>query len=625
MADVAMEAKLVAVSGAMVGDVFSLDGEQVSLGRDIANSLWLPDASLSRRHCLFVRQGQAWDVQDLGSSNGTFVNGLQVTTHRLQAGDRITIGDSTLLFVERPTGHSTAALVDTTPVIVTSRVMPDDTSYLQRAADAASRTEHGLRALLAISTVINQLRSEEDLYRELLKLVCELAPASDAAIVLVDQGGQLTIAATAGSGGDRLNVSRTVVRQVMTERAAVLGQESGAAAFQTRSLTDVLSLLCVPLAVRTKVFGAIYLAETARAAAFDDEHLQLVTAVGRIAASAIDNLRHAAALQHEADRLHADLGLEHQAVGSSPPMRAVYDRIARIARADTTVLVTGETGTGKELAARAVHFNGSRARRPFIALNCATLSETLLESELFGYERGAFTGAVTQKKGKLELADGGTLFLDEVGELAPPLQSKLLRFLQEREFERVGGTRPIRVDIRLISATNRTLQQEVRAGRFREDLYFRLNVVQIQMPPLRERRSDIPLLVRHFLNRFARKAGRRVTGVSAAAMACLAAHDWPGNVRELENVIERAAVLGSTEEILPEDLPETILDVHQPPAAAGDVDFHSGVAEMKKRLIVEAFGKAKGSYVETARLLGLHPNYLHRLIRNLGLKSALES
>jgi two-component system response regulator HydG len=230
---------------------------------------------------------------------------------------------------------------------------------------------------------------------------------------------------------------------------------------------------------------------------------------------------------------------------------------------------------------------------------------------------------VAQKKGKLELAEGGTLFLDEIGELAVALQSKLLRVLQEREFERVGGTRPIRVDIRLISATNRSLLNEVRAGRFREDLYYRLNVVTLEMPPLRERQSDIAALARHFLTKCARKAGRRLTGISAAAMNCLSAYEWPGNVRELENAIERAVVLGATEEIVPDDLPEAVVEAAITPAASEDNSFHAAVLDTKKHAIVQAFRSAGGNYTETARLLGIHPNYLHRLVRNLGLKPVL--
>ena len=293
---------------------------------------------------------------------------------------------------------------------------------------------------------------------------------------------------------------------------------------------------------------------------------------------------------------------------------------------DTTALITGETGTGKELAARAIHFNSPRARRPFIAINCAALTESLLESELFGHERGAFTGAVAQKKGKLELADGGTVFLDEVGELAPALQSKLLRVLQERELERVGGTRPIKIDIRLLSATNRDLPASISAGTFRRDLYFRLSVVAIQLPALRDRHDDVPLLARHFVDVYARKCGRRVTRISPAAMQVLLAYHWPGNVRELENAIERAIVMGTADEILPEDLPESLLETAStPPPTSAHEDLQAIVVDAKRRAVLAAFHKAGRNYTQAARLLGVHPNYLHRLIRNLDMKTELES
>jgi Nif-specific regulatory protein len=248
----------------------------------------------------------------------------------------------------------------------------------------------------------------------------------------------------------------------------------------------------------------------------------------------------------------------------------------------------------------------------------------LLESELFGHEKGAFTGAVAQKKGKLEVADGGTVFLDEMGELAPSLQAKLLRVLQEREFERVGGTHPVRIDVRVIAATNRDLVESVRACTFRQDLYYRLNVVSIEMPALRERREDIPLLAAYFASRAAEKSKRHVRGVSPEARVCLTNYDWPGNVRELENAIERAVVLGSSEFVLPEDLPEAVLETERP-AGVNISGYHETIAEAKKQVIMRAVDQAGGNYTEAAKLLGVHPNYLHRLIRNMNLKSALKS
>jgi transcriptional regulator with PAS, ATPase and Fis domain len=305
-------------------------------------------------------------------------------------------------------------------------------------------------------------------------------------------------------------------------------------------------------------------------------------------------------------------------------MREVYNLIRRVAPTDSTVLIQGESGTGKELVARAIHRNSPRSAHPLVAVNCAALTETLLESELFGHEKGAFTGATAQKKGKLELAQGGTLFLDEVTEMAVALQPKLLRALQEREFERVGGTRTIKADIRLIAATNRDLGAAVAAGTFRKDLYYRLKVVGLSMPPLRERREDIPVLADYFIHKISSKGKSKGKTLSPAARACLIGHDWPGNVRELENAIERALILGTAEMILPEDLPEEILEASSGPTASTP-KYHGALKDTKKQIILEALHRSSGNYIEASELLGVHPNSLLRLIRKLGLKDAAKA
>jgi Nif-specific regulatory protein len=254
-----------------------------------------------------------------------------------------------------------------------------------------------------------------------------------------------------------------------------------------------------------------------------------------------------------------------------------------------------------------------------MAVNCAALNESLLESELFGHEKGSFTGAFAQKKGRLEVAAGGTVFLDEIGELTPSLQVKLLRVLQEREFERVGGTVTISVDLRVIAATNKNLEEAIEVGQFRQDLYYRLNVVSLEMPALRERREDIMLLANYFADKYGQRCNRKLKGFSTEARNYLTAYDWPGNVRELENTIERAIVLGTTEWILPEDLPESLLEMKV--TNGSTTTYHAAVVQNKKQIIVNALAEAKKNHVEAARLLGIHPNYLQRLIRNLNLEA----
>ena len=318
-------------------------------------------------------------------------------------------------------------------------------------------------------------------------------------------------------------------------------------------------------------------------------------------------------------RFTSELTIEHDLVGQSPPMRDLYQRIGRASPSESTVLISGESGTGKELVARAIHANSARARGPFVAINCAAVPEGLMESELFGHERGAFTGAVAQKRGRIETAHGGTAFFDEIGELPLALQAKLLRVLQERQLERVGGTRAIPVDIRVVAATNRDLDKAIKDGTFRQDLFYRLNVIALPVPPLRERHGDLALLITYFVRRHAARSGRRIRGVTREARVRLLDYDWPGNVRELENAIERATVLGAGDWIDVDDLPEQVLESPSPGQAA-DPGYHGGVNRAKRELIAKALERAGGNVARAARDLQLQPTYLHRLIKNLGLR-----
>jgi Nif-specific regulatory protein len=327
-------------------------------------------------------------------------------------------------------------------------------------------------------------------------------------------------------------------------------------------------------------------------------------------------------LKSENKHLRAELHSGHRMIGDSDAIRRVLEIISRVAARDSTVLIVGESGTGKELVAREIHNRSVCATGPFVAVNCATLSESLLESDLFGHEKGAFTGAITQKKGKFEFADGGTIFLDELGEMPPQVQAKLLRVLQEGEFERVGGIRSIRSNVRVIAATNRDLKQALKSGGFREDLYYRLNVVQLTVPPLRERRDDILLLANYFISKHSEKCKRVVTGLSDAARSCLLQYDWPGNVRELENAIEHAIVLGSSEHVEVEDLPDQVMGTAVSLENQSSIDYQSLVQNAKRQILLNAIESTNGNYSAAARLLGIHPKNLHRLIRSAGLRGS---
>ena len=601
------------------------------------NLLAISDPSLSRHHCVIRREADGYRIRDLESRNGTFVNGATVNESLLKHGDQISAGDSVFLLLlhDAPSPTANQILFDDGPTRATDQLRPQDALYLQperilQELPETSRVARNLNALLKISRVIHASRDVEQLQGQILESIFEVVPAERGAILMDFQDDRFDAVFVRNSNGipaQTLRVSRTITRQVVDQGVAILGSNvlNSDQLQKVESLvtSNIHSLLCVPLLMFGKVMGCIYLDTTNRASQFDRDHLQLVTAVAGLAAVALENARQLQSLEQENLRLTTEINLDHNFVGESAPMREIYKLLAKVAPTDSTVLLQGESGTGKELAARALHRSSPRGSKPFIAIDCSAIPEGLLESELFGHEKGSFTGAIAQKKGRLEMAQGGVVFLDEVGDLSPAAQVKLLRVLQERKIERVGGTHPIAVDIRLVAATNKNLEESVKRGAFRLDLFYRLNVVGVVMPPLRERVGDIPLLAQYFMHKSGIKCHLRPKKISPEAVARLVDYDWPGNVRELENAIERALVMSTAELICPEDLPEAILERDAPPGVEV-AKYHASVKDLKKRLILNAMEEAQGNYTEAARILGVHPNYLHRLIRNLDLREVIK-
>jgi transcriptional regulator with GAF, ATPase, and Fis domain len=632
--------RLLVLSGPLKDATIPLAEGEVTIGREASNGIAVADPSVSRKHCLVSWQDGRFRVRDLESRNGTLVNGAGVGEQWLQHGDEIVTGDSSFLFlvedeVLAPPGGR-VEFDEAQFAAETTILHPRDVVYLHpdrllQELPATSREARNLNALLKISRIVHAIRDLNELQDQILSLIFEIVPAGRGAILLADGEGQQfnSMFARMRQAGQTplVRVSRTIARQVLDQGIAILGGDVRGCdelrEVESLAASQVRSLLCVPLTVFRQVIGCIYLDSDSLSNRLHEEHLQLVAAIAAISAVALENARRLHWLEQENERLTVEVTQERSLVGEGERMKEVYQFLKRVAPTDSTVLIEGESGTGKELAARALHRDGPRARKPFVAINCSAIPETLLESDLFGHERGAFTGAAALKKGRLEVADGGVVFLDEIGELAPTLQVKLLRVLQEREFERVGGTRPIKVDIRLIAATNCNLEQAVRDGSFRQDLYYRLAVLKITMPTLRDRKDDIPMLVRHFVQKHAKRCKVKLRPISREALACLRNYDWPGNVRELENAIERALVLASSDVILPEDLPESLLERPSLPEMT-EASYHAAVKEFKKQLILDAVEQTQGNYAEAARILGVHPNYLHRLIRNLELKDILK-
>jgi transcriptional regulator with GAF, ATPase, and Fis domain len=556
------------------GEVFPLNAAQrYGMGRAPNNSIVIKDELASREHCeVYFADGQ-WHARDLGSLNGTRLNGQVLTRDTILAPqDEIRIGRTRLLYLEKMAGVPSAPpvtkLADQSVAI---RKRLGDTRY-QQPMDVTHQTSEGkafprerieadLARLYQLALRMGEAESIEGLADIVLTGLLDAVPADVGAILTLRENKDLdTLAYKTRDPNQKTyhKISQFVSSEVLTNRQAILAEDVTTHANLSKrdSLAELkaTSLICAPVRVEGQVFGLIHLYGSGAVRPLDAEDLEFVVAAATQFAVAVQALRKQSRLSAELTSLRDQLKVESELIGTSKPIADIVTQIGKVAGTNATALIRGESGVGKELVARAIHFNSPRREGPFICLNCAALTETLLESELFGHEKGAFTGATEKMLGKFEAADKGTIFLDEIGEMNVGTQAKLLRVLEGHSFERVGGNTAIKVDVRVVAATNQALELGVQAGKFRKDLFFRLQVVEFRVPPLRERLSDVPVLAEHFLKRFVRETGRKIRGFTPAAIKKMQLYQWPGNIRELKNVVERAVALRTGPMIDEEDV-----------------------------------------------------------------------
>lgn len=500
-------------------------------------------------------------------------------------------------------------------------------------------SERDWRALLEISQRVNSSLDVEVVLEQTLEMLAEVVQADASSIWIVDEINRTLYCAIATGGRSeqikniRLPWDAGIVGWVVQNdhwylTTDAMHDERHARDVAVQVAYDAHTLLCVPMHSRGRVIGCIEVINKAQGNPFQDKDLVQLSIFANLVGLAIENARSFSLIQQENQTLRRELGDRRiqpkPIIAESQKMREVVELVERVAPTDSTVLIRGESGTGKEIVAQTIHALSPRSRGPFVAINCGGIPENLLESELFGHEKGAFTGATSRRIGRFELAKGGTLFLDEIGDMPHPLQIKLLRVLQSRQFERLGGNEVLHADVRIIAATNQDLEQLLKEGRFREDLYYRLNVISMFLPPLRERREDILPLARYFSKQASAKLHRPPIDFHEDAEQLLLAHDWPGNIRELENAVEHAVVLARTPEIRAVDLPfnvqgvlgrETVLNTYPDPLEEAQRLF-------RKDHIRRILNRHKGNRTHAADALKIQRTYLSRLIKELNLEDA---
>jgi Nif-specific regulatory protein len=662
-------AYLVIREGSKWSDVFRLiPGQSVLVGRAPTNQIVIKDERCSRTHVeVFMSAGQ-WTVRDLDSRNGTLIGTQTIQgDYVLKPGDVIRIGHTQLVFVHKLSeafsdGNSGVRRMTSEERRKIAEESDDGSSVLAVGEPTTITHRRGQTKFLAASEEEESGVSKMGrAAAKLCKLAFELAKAPDVAaladlalrglaegtqtdagaVLMTPKGFQgeprgrdLEIVASRSSSSHQYHrISNFLASTVLREGEAVLARNvMGDSALGNRdSQGEILatSVLCAPIRRGQKKYGLIHLYSTVQELTPDPDDLEFTLAVADTVAVALENLQRRQELAEnltqvktENVQLRERLGVFNEIVGLSPAIRQVTDDIARAAASNATLLIRGESGVGKELVARGVHYNSPRKDNVFVCLNCAALSTDLLASELFGHERGAFTGATDRKIGKFEAAHKGTLMLDEIGEMSPAIQAKFLRVLEGHPFERVGGNKPITCEVRVIAATNRDLEKDVADGLFRRDLFFRLRVLEIVVPPLRRRTEDIPLLSDYFLDRYNNETGRRIQGYTPAARAKLQTYQWPGNVRELKNVIERAVVLCRNQEIDVEDLLLTNLSTtgDSEIVASANMPFApTSLDDMERLHILNTLKHTHWNKSKTANILGIERSTLDRKIRRYEL------
>jgi Nif-specific regulatory protein len=630
------------------GDVFELRaGARYTIGRATTNRVVLKDEMCSREHAEVVFTDHHWYVRDLNSLNGTRLNGKDLHGDLpLNPNDLIELGNTQLMFVKDvsnlpqipPPAPKPREKLEIRKRLSETHYLPGDlpTPAAQRLSVAPGgereRVDHNLARLYSLALEMGSSETRDELVEKVLDGLLELMKADVGAILFVKEDRELEVAAHKhrDAKAPRYHkVSQFVSNEVLASKQAILAEDvSQDKHLRIReSLTDlqVSSLICAPILFRETLFGLIHLYCVEPENRLDGDDLELSLAIARQFAVALFQLQRREKLTAANRSLRDQLKAESELVGKSDPLQLIEGQIHRVAGTNATVLIRGESGVGKELVARAIHNASLRRDGPFVTMNCAALTESLLESELFGHEKGAFTGATDRMIGKFEAAHQGTVFLDEIGEMAPGTQAKFLRVLEGHPFERVGGNLQIKVDVRVVAATNRSLEEAVREGKFRRDLFFRLQVVEIQVPALRERRGDIPLLAEHFLAKFVKETGRKIKDFAPEAMQKLLAYHWPGNVRELRNVIERAVALGNGPTLDAADIWLSSLESAGPPAALTTAYEPLSLDELEKRHILQALQHTNWNKSQTALILQIERSTLDRKIKSYDLRRGPQS